>query len=446
MKNNSLFNYLKFIAIFLFTFVLITACNEEEIEIVSDYEFKIVESHISEGIVAEASPIEFEIQQKKNDKADQKFNISYRNVEGGQESGYLIYKDERIEEGAIFTVSSNEKIQLIYFPTVVGDRSGFYLIAENPFQKKDSTLIDLAISHMEFDVLFELEQRIKMGKKYTASVKISNNDEDGSVSYQTAWSTNNEKLKLFKDKLLTNKLSEYNELGVNNYVDSITYLCNSLDTATIFLKIKDSNGLEREFKKKLIVEATDFKINLQSNKKQIFVNTVHDILQSFETEDNSIDYKVTYKILSEGILEKDNFPVDTIEKYDIKVDMRVVSAHKNGEEILKLADEYNNSIEPGCVIAVAGRSNGLGGALAANLSIPVINCPPFSDKDDMMVNVYSSLMMPSKTPATTVAQVDNAAYASMRSLNLQRLKEIFNEEIQNLKQSLIEADKKVRGR
>jgi phosphoribosylaminoimidazole-succinocarboxamide synthase len=75
-----------------------------------------------------------------------------------------------------------------------------------------------------------------------------------------------------------------------------------------------------------------------------------------------------------------------LDKYDIFIDMRVVSAHKNGERISEIAEVYNNSIEPGCVIAVAGRSNGLGGALAANLAIPVINCPPFKDKIDMMIN------------------------------------------------------------
>jgi len=89
-----------------------------------------------------------------------------------------------------------------------------------------------------------------------------------------------------------------------------------------------------------------------------------------------------------------------LDNYDIYTQMRVVSAHKNGEKIPEMAKIYNNSIEPGVVIAIAGRSNGLGGALAANLAIPVINCPPFKDKLDMLVNINSSLMMPSKTPAT----------------------------------------------
>ena len=134
-----------------------------------------------------------------------------------------------------------------------------------------------------------------------------------------------------------------------------------------------------------------------------------------------------------------------LEKYDIYVDMRVTSAHKNGERLPEITEVYNNSIEPGCVIAVAGRSNGLGGALAANLTIPLINCPPFKDKIDMMVNINSSLIMPSKTPASTVIDVSSAALAALRSLNLQRLKTIFREEIVDVKESLIKADEEIRN-
>ena len=134
-----------------------------------------------------------------------------------------------------------------------------------------------------------------------------------------------------------------------------------------------------------------------------------------------------------------------LDKYDIFVDMRVISAHKNGERIPKLAETYNNSIESGSVIAVAGRSNGLGGALAANLAIPVINCPPFKDKIDMMVNINSSLMMPSKTPAMTVIDVSSAALAALRSLNLKRLKDIFTKEIYEIKKSLLKADEEIKN-
>ena len=135
-----------------------------------------------------------------------------------------------------------------------------------------------------------------------------------------------------------------------------------------------------------------------------------------------------------------------IERYDVKADMRVMSAHKNGEDIVKLIEDYNSSIEPGAVIAVAGLSNGLGGALAAHLTIPVFNCPPFKDQLDMYLNVNSSLMMPSKTPAATVIKPESAALIAMRSLNLQRLREMFKNEINEMKLKLREHDKKIRGR
>ena len=134
-----------------------------------------------------------------------------------------------------------------------------------------------------------------------------------------------------------------------------------------------------------------------------------------------------------------------LKQYLVKVEMRVVSAHKNGEDIAALADEYNNSIERGVVIAVAGRSNGLGGALAANLNIPVINCPPFKDNVDMLVNINSSLMMPGNTPAMTVIHPDNAAMAALRCLNLPALRPEITAVIVKQKKSLREADKKMRN-
>ncbi|MBN1948823.1 MAG: phosphoribosylaminoimidazolesuccinocarboxamide synthase [Candidatus Cloacimonetes bacterium] len=131
-------------------------------------------------------------------------------------------------------------------------------------------------------------------------------------------------------------------------------------------------------------------------------------------------------------------------KYDVAVEMRVVSAHKNGERIPGIVSEYNQALEPGAVIAVAGRSNGLGGALAANLVLPLINCPPFKDKVDMLVNINSSLMMPSGTPAGTVVEPAAAAQLALRSLNLPRLKNIFLKEISDTKTALVNADDKMR--
>ncbi len=132
-----------------------------------------------------------------------------------------------------------------------------------------------------------------------------------------------------------------------------------------------------------------------------------------------------------------------LERYDVAIQKRIISAHKNGERIVELAAAYNETVEPAAVIAIAGRSNGLGGALAANLTIPVINCPPFKDKADMLLNLNSSLMMPSRTPAMTVVHPDNAAYAAVRALNIYSFKPHLQREIDELKNELNKADQKL---
>jgi fusion protein PurCD len=135
-----------------------------------------------------------------------------------------------------------------------------------------------------------------------------------------------------------------------------------------------------------------------------------------------------------------------VESYDIACHMRVVSAHKNGERILEMADFYNRSIEPGSAIAVAGLSNGLGGALAANFALPVTSSPPFADKMDMLININSSLMLPSKTPAGTVVRPESAAMLSLRNLNLPSLKRRFIREIDAVKADLVSKDADFRKR
>ncbi len=120
--------------------------------------------------------------------------------------------------------------------------------------------------------------------------------------------------------------------------------------------------------------------------------------------------------------------------------MRVVSAHKNGEKIPVLMQDVIQCPEPVSVIAVAGRSNGLGGALSANLPVPVINCPPFSDKTDFLVNINSSLMMPSDTPAMTVVDPKNAADSAVLCLNIPAVKARIREKIRTVKEKLDKAN------
>jgi phosphoribosylcarboxyaminoimidazole (NCAIR) mutase len=55
-------------------------------------------------------------------------------------------------------------------------------------------------------------------------------------------------------------------------------------------------------------------------------------------------------------------------------------------------------------------------------------------------------MMPSGTPAATIVDLKNAALFALRSLNIKSLRCKFNDEINQMKSDLREADRKVRGR
>jgi len=130
--------------------------------------------------------------------------------------------------------------------------------------------------------------------------------------------------------------------------------------------------------------------------------------------------------------------------YGIFTQLRVTSAHKNGETMAGMADIWNNSIEPGVLIAVAGLSNGLGGALAANVNVPVISCPSWKDYAELAMNLNSSVIMPSGTPNLTVVRPDNAAQAALRALNIPRLRERLSQDIKATKAKLRAADAELR--
>ena len=93
------------------------------------------------------------------------------------------------------------------------------------------------------------------------------------------------------------------------------------------------------------------------------------------------------------------------------------SAHKQPRKVLEILE--NHTGERALVyITIAGRSNALSGFVAANCNFPVIASPPFTDKMDMLVNINSTLQMPSNTPVLTVLDPGNAALAAVRILDM----------------------------
>ena len=102
-----------------------------------------------------------------------------------------------------------------------------------------------------------------------------------------------------------------------------------------------------------------------------------------------------------------------LDEYKINWEQHAASAHKQPLEVLKIL-ENNKDKEDIVYITIAGRSNALSGFVAANSNFPTLGCPPFSDKADMLVNIHSTLQMPSNTPVLTVIDPGNCALAVKR--------------------------------
>ena len=109
---------------------------------------------------------------------------------------------------------------------------------------------------------------------------------------------------------------------------------------------------------------------------------------------------------------------DELDKLKVEHEENVASAHKQPKEVLAILEKNKESDDDIVYITVAGGSNALSGFCAANTEFPVIGCPPFADKADMMVNINSTLQMPSNTPVLTVIDPKNAALGAKRILDL----------------------------
>ena len=104
---------------------------------------------------------------------------------------------------------------------------------------------------------------------------------------------------------------------------------------------------------------------------------------------------------------------DKLDSYNIAWEQHAASAHKEPLKVLEILNA-NKDKENIVYITIDGRSNALSGFVAANSTFPTIGCPPFSDKADMLVNIHSTLQMPSNTPVLTVIDPGNCALAVKR--------------------------------
>ena len=104
---------------------------------------------------------------------------------------------------------------------------------------------------------------------------------------------------------------------------------------------------------------------------------------------------------------------DKLDEYGIPWEQHAASAHKQPLKVLEILNDNKDKVSI-VYITIAGRSNALSGFVAANSNFPTLGCPPFSDKSDMLVNIHSTLQMPSNTPVLTVIDPGNCALAVKR--------------------------------
>jgi len=108
---------------------------------------------------------------------------------------------------------------------------------------------------------------------------------------------------------------------------------------------------------------------------------------------------------------------DRLTALGVRWEQHVASAHKTPRKVLEIL-ERNAGERCLVYVTIAGRSNALSGFVAGNTTVPVLACPPFKDKVDMLVNVHSTLQMPSSVPVLTVLDPGNCADAVKRILDL----------------------------
>jgi 5-(carboxyamino)imidazole ribonucleotide mutase len=95
--------------------------------------------------------------------------------------------------------------------------------------------------------------------------------------------------------------------------------------------------------------------------------------------------------------------------FSIESEMRVASAHRTPEYLLKLLREYYSSGDEIVAVTVAGLSDALSGVVAAQRMFPVVACPPDLDKFEL-TKVFSSAYTPSDVPVAFVNDPSKAAH------------------------------------
>jgi 5-(carboxyamino)imidazole ribonucleotide mutase len=109
--------------------------------------------------------------------------------------------------------------------------------------------------------------------------------------------------------------------------------------------------------------------------------------------------------------EKMQPAADTLEKFGLEADVRVMSAHRTPAAVAEFA---SSARERGyvAIIAAAGMAAHLAGVVAAHTTLPVVGVPLSGGALNGVDALYSTVQMPKGIPVATVA-VDGAVNAAL---------------------------------
>jgi phosphoribosylaminoimidazole carboxylase PurE protein len=131
----------------------------------------------------------------------------------------------------------------------------------------------------------------------------------------------------------------------------------------------------------------------------------------------------------------------TLEGFSIPFETRIASAHKTPRYLLNLLEKYEADPQPKVYITVAGRSNALSGMVDAQVTAPVIACPPYSERF-AGGDVLSSLRVPSGVAPAVILEPESAALLAAKMLGLTdaSLCDKIRKAQEEQRQRLLEAD------
>ncbi|OYT35172.1 MAG: 5-(carboxyamino)imidazole ribonucleotide mutase [Candidatus Aenigmarchaeota archaeon ex4484_52] len=112
-----------------------------------------------------------------------------------------------------------------------------------------------------------------------------------------------------------------------------------------------------------------------------------------------------------------------LKKYNAKYGINIASAHKT-PNLLEIINKYDNEFDNVVYINVAGLSNRISRVVASNTKNPTIACHNLNEQN-YLIDIYSTLRMPSNTYSMCVLNPKNTALAALKILGFidKKLKE-----------------------